>query len=326
MNHQAIALRQSPHIVIATPGRLADHIRSSGEETVSSLRRVRMVVFDEADRLLTPGTRATGSMIPDIEECLEILPPPSTRQTLLFTATITPQVRALKEVPRTPGKLPCFLSEIGDSTNLTIPPTLHQTHLQIPIHLREHYLHLFLLTPKNIDKSTIIFCNTNKTASYLHHLLRLLNHKVTALQSHLPQKTRTSNLAKFRAGVVRILIATDVASRGLDIPEVAQIINFDVPRDADDYVHRVGRTARAGRKGDATTFIGQRDVQLLLGIEKRVGREMEKWEEEGVNLETRVLREGMKIVGEKKMEAWAEIEEERDVGGKRKRGGVRYVE
>ncbi|TPX18519.1 uncharacterized protein E0L32_011557 [Thyridium curvatum] len=317
MRAQAIALAQRPHVVIATPGRLADHIRSSGEDTICGLRRVRFVVLDEADRLL--AANGPGSMLPDVEECLGVLPPASKRQTLLFTATITPEVRALKDMPRTPGKPPVFISEV-DTQALAIPATLKQMHIQVPVTHREHYLHCFLLTDANVDKSTIIFCNRTSTAEYLHHLLRLLDHRVTSLHSKLPQRQRIDNLGRFRASAARILVATDVAARGLDIPEVSMVINYDIPRDPDDYIHRVGRTARAGRKGDAVTFVGQRDVQLVLAIEARVGRPLEAWEEEGVNLETRVVRDALKLVGEKKREAMLEIEENREVGGKRKRG------
>ncbi|KAF8866035.1 DEAD-domain-containing protein [Acephala macrosclerotiorum] len=317
MRLQATALAQRPHVVIATPGRLADHIRTSGEDTVCALRRVEMVVLDEADRLLAGGT--VGSMLPDVEECLSILPPPAKRQTLLFTATVTPEVRALKEMPRTPGKLPVFVCEV-DTQALAIPASLKTMHLQVPVTHREHYLHMFLLTDANLPKSTIIFCNRTATADYLTHLLRLLDHRVTALHSKLPQRQRIDNLGRFRASAARILVATDVAARGLDIPEVGLVINYDIPRDPDDYIHRVGRTARAGRKGEAVTFVGQRDVQLVQAIEARVGRQMEAWEEDGVNLETRVIREALKLVGEKKREAILEIEEGREVGGKRKRG------
>ncbi|APA08229.1 hypothetical protein SS1G_00058 [Sclerotinia sclerotiorum 1980 UF-70] len=317
MRPQATALAQRPHVVIATPGRLADHIRTSGEDTVCALRRVRMVVLDEADRLLASGS--VGSMLPDVEECLSLLPPPSERQTLLFTATVTPEVRALKDMPRTLGKPPVFVCEV-DTQALAIPSSLNQMHLQVPVTHREHYLHMFLLTEKNLPKSIVIFCNRTATADYLTHLLRLLEHRVTALHSKLPQRQRIDNLGRFRASAARILVATDVAARGLDIPEVGLVINYDVPRDPDDYIHRVGRTARAGRKGEAVTFVGQRDVQLILAIEKRVGRQMEAWTEEGVNLETRVIRESLKLVGEKKREAMLEIEEGREVGGKRKRG------
>ncbi|RDW89464.1 DEAD-domain-containing protein [Coleophoma cylindrospora] len=317
MRPQATALAQRPHVVIATPGRLADHIRTSGEDTICALRRVRMVVLDEADRLLASG--AVGSMLPDVEECLSVLPPAAKRQTLLFTATITPEVRALKELPQTPGKPPVYVCEV-DTQRMAIPVSLNQMYLQIPVTHREHYLHMFLLTDVNLPKSVIIFCNRTATADYLTHLLRLLEHRVTALHSKLPQRQRIDNLGRFRAAAARILVATDVAARGLDIPEVGLVVNYDIPRDPDDYIHRVGRTARAGRKGDAVTFVGQRDVELVLAIEARVGRPLKPWEEEGVNLETRVLRESLKLVGEKKREAMLEIEEGREVGGKRKRG------
>lgn len=317
MRTQATALAKRPHIVIATPGRLADHIRTSGEDTICGLRRVRMVVLDEADRLLASGNE--GSMLPDVEECLSVLPPASKRQTLLFTATITPEVRALKELPRTLGKSSVHVCEV-DTQVLAIPSSLKQTHIQVPVTHREHYLHMFLLTDANLPKSVILFCNRTSTADYLTHLLRLLEHRVTALHSKLPQRQRIDNLARFRASAARILVATDVAARGLDIPEVGLVINYDIPRDPDDYIHRVGRTARAGRKGEATTFVGQRDVELIQAIEARVGRQLEPWKEEGVNLETRVIREALKLVGEKKREAMLEIEEGREVGGKRKRG------
>lgn len=313
---QAITLSQRPHVVIATPGRLADHIRTSGEDTVCGLRRVKFVVLDEADRLLH-AARA-GSQLPDVEECLSILPPATERQTLLFTATITPEVRALKNMPIKPGKQPVFVCEV-DTHMLAIPATLSQKHIQIPITHKEHYLHVFLLTEANVDKTVIIFCNRTSTAEFLHHLLRLLEHRVTSLHSKLPQRQRIDNLGRFRASAARILVATDVAARGLDIPEVSLVINYDIPRDPDDYIHRVGRTARAGRSGEAVTLVGQRDVDLVLAIEKRVGREMEAWSEEGVNLETRVIRDALKIVSEKKREALLEVEEGKEVGGKRKR-------
>ncbi|KAI1212297.1 DEAD-domain-containing protein [Annulohypoxylon truncatum] len=320
MRPQAIALAQRPHVVIATPGRLADHIRSSGEDTICGLRRAKFVVLDEADRLLSAG--GPGSMLPDIEECLGVLPPSTQRQTLLFTATITPEVRALKDMPPKPGKEPAFVCEV-DTQKLAVPTTLHQMYIQVNVTHKEYYLHAFLLTEANIEKSLIIFCNRTSTAEYLHHLLRLLEHRVTSLHSRLPQRQRVDNLGRFRASAARILVATDVASRGLDIPEVSLVVNYDVPQDPDDYIHRVGRTARAGRKGDAVTFIGQRDVERIHAIETRVGRELEEWEEEGVNLETRFIRDHMKEVGEKKREALLNIEEHREVGGKRKRKKLR---
>ncbi|KAM3429714.1 hypothetical protein MY4824_008085 [Beauveria thailandica] len=316
MRPQAIALKQRPHIIIATPGRLADHVRTSGEDTVCGLRRVRFIVLDEADRLLHAA--GPGSMLPDVEECLSVLPPPTERQTLLFTATMTAEVRALEAMPRKPGKQPVFVCEV-DTQTLAVPATLSQYHLQVPVTHKEHYLHVLLLTEANVGKTVILFCNRTATADFLHHMLRLLDHRVTSLHSKLPQRQRIDNLARFRASAARILIATDVAARGLDIPEVGLVVNYDVPRDPDDYIHRVGRTARAGRAGEAVTLVGQRDVELVLAIEKRVGRDMEAWAEEGVNLETRVLRDALKTVSEKKREALLEVEENKEVGGKRKR-------
>ncbi len=323
MRPQAIALGQRPHIVIATPGRLADHIQSSGSDTTSGLRRTCIVVLDEADRLLASGA---GSMLPDVETCLSALPPSSERQTCLFTATVTPEVMALKNLPRPKDRPPIFVCEV-DSSELAVPRTLHQTYLQVPLTYREAYLHILLLTNRNVaKKGVIVFCNRTATANLLERLLRSLDHRVTSLHSLLAQSERTSNLARFRASAARILVATDVASRGLDIPEVDLVINYDVPRNPDDYIHRVGRTARAGRTGEAVTLVGQRDVQLFLAIEARIGAKMGAYEEEGVNIETRVIRDGLKDVGVKKREAILGIEEGRDIRGNRTRGKIRRLE
>lgn len=124
-----------------------------------------------------------------------------------------------------------------------------------------------------------------------------------------------------------MLISYQVASRGLDIPDVALVINFDVPRDPDDYVHRVGRTARAGKKGTSVTLVGQRDVELVHGIEDRTGSKMVAYDEgPEVNIESRVVRDGLKAVGEKKREAMLQIEKGMNVKGKRKRGKLRPVD
>ncbi|KAJ5155847.1 ATP-dependent RNA helicase dbp8 [Penicillium capsulatum] len=322
MRQQAIDLAQRPHVVIATPGRLADHIKTSGEDTVAGLGRVKMVVLDEADRLLASGK---GSMLPDVETCLGALPPSSERQTLLFTATLTAEVRALKSMPLTPNKPPIFVTEISTENQGSIPPTLKQTYLKVPMTHREAFLHVLLSTEENVSKPAIVFCNHTKTADLLERTLRRLGHRATSLHSILPQSERTSNLARFRAAAARILVATDVASRGLDIPSVSLVVNFDIPRNPDDYVHRVGRTARAGRSGEAVSLVGQRDVDLVLAIEARVGRQMDEWAEEGVNVESRVVRTGvLKEVGSAKREAMGEIDEGRDVLG-RKRNKLKKV-
>ena len=154
----------------------------------------------------------------------------------------------------------------------------------------------------------------------LTHMLKLLGHRVTALHSQLPQTERIDSLGRFRAEAARILIATDVASRGLDIPVVELVINFDVPRDPDDYIHRVGRTARAGKSGEAITFVGERDIALIESIEARTKTRLETYvDEPGVSLEGRVVRETLQLVSEKKRIAKMDIGEGRNENGKRKR-------
>jgi ATP-dependent RNA helicase DDX49/DBP8 len=317
MRAQAISLSSQPHIVIATPGRLADHIEVSGE--LNGLRKVRFVVLDEADRLLAPGS---GSMLPAVEKVLSAIPAPELRQTLLFTATVTPEVRALRDRPRTHGRPPVCLVELGST--VAIPETLKQNYLLVPNSQRETYLHVLLHTEANQARSVIIFCNRTTTAAYLEYLLRLFDVRVTSLHSGLQQRSRINNLARFRARVARVLVATDVAARGLDIPTVDLVINYDTPRDADDYIHRVGRVARAGRSGIAVTFIGQRDVLLIQAIEDRVGEKMVEYTEANVSISGRVTREAtLKLVGDAKREALVRIEEGRDVKGKRTKTSLR---
>ena len=315
MRAQALELARRPHVVIATPGRLAEHIQTSGEETIRGLRKCRFVVLDEADRLLASGK---GSMLPAVETCLEALPPGSQRQTCLFTATVTPEVRALKETPRPKDRSSVFMCEV-DIGDIAIPATLHQTYQLVNVVHKEKYLHVLLLTPFNIDTPTIIFCNRTRTATLIEYMLRLLDHRVTSLHSELQHQTRVSNLARFRARAARILVATDVASRGLDIPDVGLVINYDLPRNPDDYIHRVGRTARAGKKGTSISLVGQRDVSLVQAIETRVGQQMKEYEEDKVSVESRVIKAALNVVGDKKREAMLAIEEGRDVTGKRVR-------
>lgn len=322
---QAMELGRRPHVVVATPGRLADHISTSGEETVAGLKRAKFVVLDEADRLLQSGP---GSMLPDVETCLGALPETGRRQTLLFTATVTDEVRALKELPRPKEREPIFVIEISTepaSNSLTaptslLPARLAQTYLLVPLTHKDAFLHILLQTPANNPlPSILIFTNRTKTADLLYRTLQALEHSCTALHSELPQKQRAANLSAFRSQRARILIATDVAGRGLDIPAVQLVINYDLPRNPDDYVHRVGRTARNNRPGTSVSFVGQRDVELVQAIEGRTGSRMEEWVEEGVNVETRVTRGRiLKDVLEARLGSLREMEG-RDATGRRKR-------
>lgn len=315
MRAQALALAARPHIVVATPGRLADHIRSSGEDTVCGLRRVQFVVLDEADRMLSDTFAA------DLQTCLSAVPPAGStgRQTLLFTATMTDAVRALKSLDQRANRRKVFVCELG-TEQLAVPTALQQRFLLLVPYTREAYLHTLLSTPANEAKSVIVFTNRTATADLLARVLRLLGHRVTPLHSGLPQRERIDSLGRFRAEAARILVATDVASRGLDIPVVEMVVNFDVPRDPDDYIHRVGRTARAGKKGEAVTFVTQHDILLVEAIEARTGTKMDRYEDEpGVSLEGRVVRETLQEVSEKKRVAVMDMDEGRNENGKRRK-------
>lgn len=270
---QALELQKRPHFVIATPGRLADHILNSGEETIKGLRSVKYLVLDEADRVLS------NSFSKDLLRCLSILPDASKRQTLLFTATVTDAVRSLKNKPTAEGKPPVFMHEVETVDKVAIPSTLLLYYVFVPSYVKEAYLHTILSLEKYSKVNVIIFVNRTRTAELLRRTLRKLDFRVASLHSEMPQLERTSSLHRFKAQAARILIATDVASRGLDIPTVELVVNYDIPADPDDFIHRVGRTARAGRKGDSVTIVAERDVERVHAIEERANKKMELLEE-----------------------------------------------
>ncbi|KAL9939532.1 hypothetical protein V8E36_001349 [Tilletia maclaganii] len=282
MQSQAAELsRGLPHVIVATPGRLCDLLRSGGDGAYG-LQRCRFVVLDEADRLLTP------SFAPELQYLFSVLPPARQRQTLLFTATLTAEVEQLVKKTPAEGKEPPLVCKIEGDT--TTPPTLRQRYLFLPSHVREPYLyHLLRNAPcddiaandddddeEQVVPPTIIFTSRCRTAALLQKMLEELGIASVALHSRLTQPQRLANLNNFRAQRVKLLIATDVASRGLDVPEVRMVVNWDLPLAWQDYVHRVGRTARNGRAGWAVSFVTERDVELVQGIEEHVGVKMEE--------------------------------------------------
>ncbi|KAH3674206.1 hypothetical protein WICMUC_003448 [Wickerhamomyces mucosus] len=305
---QAIQLQNRPHFVIATPGRLADHILNSGEDTVGGLRRVKYLVLDEADRLLS---NSFGS---DLERCFSILPAADKRQTMLFTATVTDAVRALKDKPVPESKPPVFVHEVESVDKVAIPEKLLTNYLFLPSYVKEAYLFSVLTHEDNKDSTAIVFVNRTHTAEVLRRTLRNLEVRVTSLHSEMPQSERTNSLHRFKAGAARVLIATDVASRGLDIPSVQLVINYDIPGDADDFVHRVGRTARAGRSGESISFVTEKDVERILSIEKRINKKMDKYEKISDN---KVIKSSLKETSVAKREALMDMEKE-GFGEKRK--------
>ncbi|KAF9462588.1 DEAD-domain-containing protein [Collybia nuda] len=296
MMSQALELGNRPHVVIATPGRMVDLLRSSSGEW--DLSRVKFLVLDEADRLLTP------TFSPELSHLFSALP--KDRQTSLFTATLTPSIEALADVAPRPGKRKPYVHRMSEYIETV--STLKQYYILVPSHVREAYLYYLLCNPpettihlrrappeqikpsrlsrpkgkpkqrKSMDEDdepeqpppTIIFCARPRTAAYLTHLLKSLAIRSTALHSRLTQRERLSSLSIFRASVVPVLISTDVGSRGLDIEEVAMVINWDMPNEPEEYTHRVGRTARAGRGGVAVSFVTDRDEEKVLQIEDRI--------------------------------------------------------
>nr|XP_025045076.1 probable ATP-dependent RNA helicase DDX49 [Pelodiscus sinensis] len=239
---QALELSRKPHVVIATPGRLADHLRSSN---TFSLRKIKFLVLDEADRLLEQGCT---DFTKDLEVILGAVP--ATRQTLLFSATLTDTLNELKSLAM---NKPFFWESQAEVRTVD---ELVQRYLLVPEKVKDAYLVHLIQTfqDEHEDWSIIIFTSTCKSCQILNMMLKKFNFPSVALHSMMRQKQRFAALAKFKSSVFRILIATDVAARGLDIPTVQVVINHNTPGLPKIYIHRVGRTARAGRHGLATTL------------------------------------------------------------------------
>ncbi|CAG8571604.1 4194_t:CDS:2 [Ambispora gerdemannii] len=256
MMAQSIALSKKPHIIIATPGRLQDHLENTKG---FGLRTLKYLVMDEADKLLDMDFG------PMIDKILKIIP--KERHTFLFSATMTTKVAKLQRASlNNPVK-------VEVSSKYSTVSTLLQYYLFFPFKHKDCYL--IYLCNELAGNSTIIFTRTCNDAQRLALMLRNLGFTAIPLHGQLAQSKRLGSLNKFKAGSRNILVATDVASRGLDIPLVDVVINFDIPANSKDYIHRVGRTARAGRAGKSITLVTQYDVELFQRIEHVIGKQME---------------------------------------------------
>eukprot|EP00928_Gymnodinium_smaydae_P087957 TRINITY_DN72121_c0_g1_i1.p1 TRINITY_DN72121_c0_g1~~TRINITY_DN72121_c0_g1_i1.p1 ORF type:complete len:538 (-),score=140.70 TRINITY_DN72121_c0_g1_i1:111-1724(-) len=261
MLHQSKTIAERRHIIVATPGRLADLLRGD-PALAAAFRRLRTFVLDEADRLLT------STFEEPLAEILAVLP--KTRQTLLFSATITRSIEKLQASLSAGGKELMLLDTNPEDESLE---NLTQEYIFVPKVVQVCYLH-FLLKEHFPDESCILFAPTIDLCQLLTTMFELLEFPVTGLHSLQSQRQRQACLGKFKAGRAKILIATDVAGRGLDIPKVNVVINLGLPRDTDDYVHRAGRTARAGRKGLVLSLLSEEDVPRVKGIEERIGGQL----------------------------------------------------
>jgi ATP-dependent RNA helicase DDX47/RRP3 len=261
MMPQSIALGKKPHVVVATPGRLLDHLENTKG---FSLRQLKYLVMDEADRLLDLDFG------PILDKILKILPKDG-RRTYLFSATMSSKVESLQ---RASLSSPLRVSVSTDKYQTV--STLLQSYVFFPHKHKDVYL-VYLLN-ELAGQTAIIFTRTVNETQRLAIFLRLLGFSAIPLHGQLSQNARLGALNKFRAGSRSILVATDVAARGLDIPSVDVVFNFDLPPDSKTYIHRVGRTARAGKSGNAISLVTQYDVELWLRIEGSLGKKLKEYE------------------------------------------------
>lgn len=251
-------LERGADVLICTPGRLLDHFER-GKLLMSG---VEILVIDEADRMLDMG------FIPDIERIAKMIP--FTRQTLFFSATMPPEIQKLADrFLQNPERIE-VAKPASAATNITQRfIASHGKDYEKRSVLRD------LVRAQEELKNAIIFCNRKKDVADLFRSLERHGFSVGALHGDMDQRSRTMMLQSFRDGQLQLLVASDVAARGLDIPDVSHVFNFDVPIHAEDYVHRIGRTGRAGRSGAAFTIVTRHDQKHVEAIEKLIGEKVE---------------------------------------------------
>ena len=252
---QRQALREGVDVIVATPGRLIDYAR----QKVFSFRNVESVVIDEADRMFDMG------FIKDLRYILRKLPPFEKRQTMLFSATLSPRVM----------ELAYEFMDLAERVRIEPEQVTAERIEQILYHVsrREKFpLLLGLMRSEENPGRVLLFVNTRKEADHLTERLKANDFKAAVISGDIPQNKRMRILADFKEGRLNFLVATDVASRGIHVDNVSHVINYDLPQDPEDYVHRIGRTARAGAGGKAISFADEDLVFHLPEIEEFIGR------------------------------------------------------
>ncbi|KAB2059271.1 hypothetical protein ES319_A11G290400v1 [Gossypium barbadense] len=255
---QQIALGKRPHIIVGTPGRLVDHLTNTKG---FSLRMLKYLVLDEADRLLNEDFEKA------LDDILNVIP--RDRYTYLFSATMTKKVKKLQRAClRNPVK-------IEAASKYSTVDTLKQQYRFIPAKYKDCYL-VYILTEMS-GCTSMVFTRTCDATRLLAFILRNLNIRAIPISGQMTQAKRLGALNKFKSGECNVLVCTDVASRGLDIPSVDMVINYDIPTNSKDYIHRVGRTARAGRSGVAISLVNQYELEWYLQIEKLIGKKLPEY-------------------------------------------------
>ncbi|MGB8956320.1 MAG: DEAD/DEAH box helicase, partial [Tumebacillaceae bacterium] len=256
IDRQIKALKRNPHMVIGTPGRMLDHIR---RKTIK-LSEVTTVILDEADEMLDMG------FLEDIEAILAEVP--TERQTLLFSATMPDPIRRLAErFMKSP-------QVVRIQPQGVTAPKIEQVYYEVAE--KNKVDALTRLLDVESPELGVIFCRTKKGVDELQRLLQSRGYLAAGLHGDMTQRERDQVMHTFRQGSIDLLIATDVAARGLDVEGVSHVINYDIPQDVDSYVHRIGRTGRAGREGKALTLMTPREFKLLRMIEESIGKRIPK--------------------------------------------------
>jgi ATP-dependent RNA helicase RhlE len=254
MAPQEHAMRAGVDVLVATPGRLLDHLNAP----YASLKNIEFLVLDEADRMLDMG------FLPDIKRILKMVP--AKRQTLLFSATMPPPIAALtKEMLHNP-----LMIDLGRRSM----PAVGITQAVYPVKQDLKKDLLLALLDRGEMEQALVFTRTKHRANRLAEQLVKRGIKAERIHGNRSQGQRTAALAGFKNGHYKVLVATDIAARGIDIEALGHVVNFDVPQAPDDYIHRVGRTARAGEVGDAFTFVAPDEQNDLRAIEKAIGKRL----------------------------------------------------
>jgi ATP-dependent RNA helicase RhlE len=254
MQPQVDALKRGVHIVVATPGRLIDHM----EQQTVDLSAIEILTVDEADRMMDMG------FLPPLRRILGALP--KVRQTLLFSATFPEPIRALAvKFMINPGEVQV---EAPNSAAVTVKHRVHRVQ-----HEKKRDLLVHLL--KQSGDHALVFCRTKRGSDRLCQHLASSGLRAAAIHGDKSQNARTQALRDFKSGKTHVLVATDIAARGLDIEQLPMVINFDLPMVPEDYIHRIGRTGRAGAEGQAVSLVTQDEMEQLRGIQRLIKTDMD---------------------------------------------------